>query len=77
MSDRMHCIPFRALLDWVLGEWEESGSIFGCKKLYRAGGDGKAELTPELCAAPTPSWPRTSWRATSAAAGCSSSRPSR
>lgn len=26
MSDRMHCIPFRNLLDWVLGEWEESGS---------------------------------------------------
>ena len=40
MSDRMHCIPFRNLLDWVLGEWEESGSVFGCKKLYRAGGDG-------------------------------------
>ena len=27
MSDRMHCIPFRALLDWVLGEWEESGCL--------------------------------------------------
>lgn len=46
MSDRMHCIPFRSLLDWVLGEWEESGSVFGCKKLYRAGGDGGLRPAP-------------------------------
>lgn len=46
MSDRMHCIPFRNLLDWVLGEWEESGSVFGCKKLYRAGGDGGLRPAP-------------------------------
>ena len=45
MSDRMHCIPFRNLLDWVLGEWEESGSVFGCKKLYRAG-DGELRPAP-------------------------------
>ena len=36
MSDRMHPIPFEALLDWVLGELRAEGSVFGIKKFYRA-----------------------------------------
>lgn len=36
MSDRMHPIPFEALLDWVLGEYQAQGSIFGVKKFWRA-----------------------------------------
>jgi len=32
MSDRMHPIPFEALLDWILGEYRAEGSIFGVKK---------------------------------------------
>ena len=36
MSDRMHPIPFEALLDWVLGEYRSQGSIFGVKKFWRA-----------------------------------------
>ena len=34
MSDRMHPIPFEALLDWVFGEWKAGNSIFGCKNFY-------------------------------------------
>ena len=36
MSDRMHPIPFEALLDRALGEWKTENSIFGCSKLYHA-----------------------------------------
>jgi len=36
MSDRMHPIPFEALLDWILGEYRTQGSIFGVKKFWRA-----------------------------------------
>lgn len=36
MSDRMHPIPFPQLLDWVMSEWNDSGSVFGCHKVYRA-----------------------------------------
>lgn len=36
MSDRMHPIPFEALLDWILGEYRTQGSIFGVKKFWHA-----------------------------------------
>ena len=36
MSDRMHPIPFEALLDWIFGELREQGSAFGIKKFWRA-----------------------------------------
>ena len=36
MSDRMHPIPFEALLDWILGEYRTEGSIFGVKKFWHA-----------------------------------------
>ena len=36
MSDRMHPIPFEALLDWAFGEWKTENSIFGCSKFYHA-----------------------------------------
>ena len=35
MSDRMQPIPFEALLDWVFGEYQAQGSIFGVKKFWR------------------------------------------
>ena len=36
MSDRMHPIPFPQLLNWVMAEWRDSGSVFGCHKIYHA-----------------------------------------
>ena len=36
MSDRMHPIPFEALLDWILGEYRSEGSVFGLKKFWHA-----------------------------------------
>ncbi len=36
MSDRMHPIPFEALLDWAFGELKAENSIFGCSKFYHA-----------------------------------------
>lgn len=42
MSDRMHPIPFEALLDRILGEYRTEGSIFGVKKFWHApGGAGQ------------------------------------
>ena len=38
MSDRMHPIPFVQLVNWALTEWNEFGSVFGCQKIYQAGG---------------------------------------
>ena len=32
MSDRMHTLPFGDLVDWILTEYEASGSIFGIPK---------------------------------------------
>lgn len=87
MSDRMHCIPFRNLLDWVLGEWEESGSVFGCKKLYRAGGDGGLRPAPFMgrfletpigpAAGPNTQLAQNIAASYVCAAACSSSRPCR
>ena len=36
MSDRMHPIPFEALLDWAFGERKAQNSIFGCTYFYHA-----------------------------------------
>lgn len=36
MSDRMHPIPFEALLDWVFGELSAEQTIFGVRRFYRA-----------------------------------------
>ncbi len=38
MSDKMRQIPFGQLMDWALTEHEQSGSIFGVKKLYKKSG---------------------------------------
>ena len=35
MSDKMHPIPFAKLMDWVLTEYQQQGSIFGVSKLFR------------------------------------------
>ena len=36
MSDIMTSVPFRKLLDWVLREKEEKGTIFGVRRPYEA-----------------------------------------
>ena len=35
MSDIMRPIPFAGLMNWILTEYKESGSIFGVSKLVR------------------------------------------
>lgn len=35
MSDRMRPIPFGQLMDWIIGEYQTYGSIFGVSKLVR------------------------------------------
>ena len=41
MSDRMNPVPFETLLDWAFGELSAEGSVFGCKRFYRAAGAGQ------------------------------------
>ena len=38
MSDLMRLIPFRKLLNWCVGEYEKSGSIFGISKMLTRNG---------------------------------------
>ena len=47
MSDIMRPLPFSQLMDWVLTEYERSGSIFGVKKLYRATGKKQYDIFGE------------------------------
>ena len=35
MSDRMRPIPFGQLMDWIIGEYQTYGSIFGVSKIVR------------------------------------------
>jgi putative selenate reductase len=44
MSDKMRPIPFGRLMDWILDEYAEEGSVFGIKRPYFA---GKAQ-TPDF-----------------------------
>lgn len=46
MSDRMRPIAFGDLMTWILKEYEQSGSVFGVKKLYRHDG-GKLPIFKE------------------------------
>ena len=41
MSDIMRPMPFAHLMNWILGEYRTTQSIFGVSKLTRRG-DGKA-----------------------------------
>lgn len=36
MSDRMTCMPFQQLLDWVRREHDEKGTVFGVHRPYIA-----------------------------------------
>ena len=36
MSERMYPIPFKSLMNWVLAEYEQSGTVFGIRKFYKA-----------------------------------------
>ena len=68
MSDRMRPIPFGQLMDWIIGEYQTYGSIFGVSKLVRHAG-GRTAAAPFRRAgwrppsaprpARTPSSPRT------------------
>lgn len=44
MSDRMKPIPFQQLMDWILEEKEQRGSIFGVRKFYQADQEKTLEL---------------------------------
>ena len=37
MSDLMTCMPFGHIMNWIKQEKEESGTIFGVHKFYKAG----------------------------------------
>ena len=67
MSDRMHPIPFEALLEWALAEYRTQGAIFGIRRFYQP---------PEGAGQPymgrRPNWPRIWWRGICAGRGCSS-----
>ena len=36
MSDRMHPIPFEDLLNWIIAEYRNQGSVFGCRSFWKA-----------------------------------------
>ena len=36
MSEKMYPIPFKSLMNWVLKEYEQEGTVFGIHKFYRA-----------------------------------------
>ena len=36
MSERMYPIPFKSLMNWVLEEYKQSGTVFGIRKFYKA-----------------------------------------
>ena len=36
MSDRMTCIPFSQLLNWVFDEYQSQGTVFGVHQPYKA-----------------------------------------
>ena len=47
MSDIMRPMPFAHLMNWILGEYRTTQSIFGVSKLVRRG-DGKAPHNTEV-----------------------------
>ncbi len=52
MSDKMRQIPFGQLMDWALTEYEQSGSIFGIKKLYKYSGGKTLSIFGETLETP-------------------------
>ncbi len=36
MSEKMYPIPFKSLMNWVLEEYKQSGTVFGIRKFYKA-----------------------------------------
>ena len=39
MSDLMTCMPFGHIMNWIKSEKEQSGTIFGVHKFYKAKGE--------------------------------------
>ena len=37
MSDKMTCIPFPRLMEWIRSEHDRSGTVFGVRRPYRSG----------------------------------------
>lgn len=75
MSELMTPISFRQLMTWIVAEYDREGSVFGVHRPFHPSGKtlpifGETIETPfGPPRVPTPSWPRTSWQATSAAPG--------
>ena len=75
MSELMTPISFRQLMTWITAEYDREGSVFGVHRPFHPSGKtlpifGETIETPfGPAAGQTPSWPRTSWQATSAAPG--------
>ena len=44
MSDRMTPIPFGKLMNWILTEKKEHGTVFGIRRMYRADPQKTLEL---------------------------------
>lgn len=44
MSDRMTCMPFTQLLDWVFGEFKQYHTVFGQRKAYRPDSEKQLEI---------------------------------
>ncbi len=77
MSDIMRPIPFGTLMDWVLGEYRNQGTVFGVPKgpVYQSRSPmfrETAEVPWAPPQAPIPSWPRTSSPPTCPGPGSSS-----
>ena len=47
MSDRMTPIPFASLMNWILTEREQSGSVFGIHRPFHADGSQRLDLFQE------------------------------
>ena len=52
MSDIMRPMPFAQLMDWVLTEYKNQGSIFGVSKLVKHAGDKALPIFEEKIESP-------------------------
>lgn len=52
MGDRMRLIPFEQLMNWVITEKEEKGTIFGVRKFFKANPDKMLSLFNEKLETP-------------------------
>ena len=52
MSDRMHPIPFEALMEWLLTEEREQGTVFGVRKKFQKSGGAVLKIFDETLEMP-------------------------